>query len=362
VYLFAADVTLEQTAGPTASGVGGELASAPTVAGTRDVAFSASDPGAGVYEAQFVVDGQVVQRTVLDENGGRCRDVGQATDGLPAFLYMQPCLASLSVDVGLDTTKIANGAHKLVVEVLDAAGNQAPVLDRQIIVANPVAPGTPGPANGINASAGATLAVRWSRTKRASLTIGYAQPSSVSGRLTAPGALPIAGAQVEVLSLASYAGAKPALIGRPRTAPDGSFALRLSAHMPSSDVRFIYSAHVGDAVPAVTRTLRLNVRAGLKLHIVPRTASVGRSIWFTGRLVGGPVPRDGKQLILEARSPGGPWIEFKVVRSDARGRYRAAYRFKFPGPATYQFRVRSEVESDYPFAAGSSPALSVRER
>ncbi len=56
--------------------------------------------------------------------------------------------------------------------------------------------------------------------------------------------------------------------------------------------------------------------------------------------------------MLEARSPGSPWIEFKVVRTDAHGRYRASYRFKFAGPANYRFRARSEAESDFPFAGG----------
>jgi hypothetical protein len=45
-YLYAADILLEQAAGPTATNVSGELATAPTVQGTEDVIFSAGDPGA----------------------------------------------------------------------------------------------------------------------------------------------------------------------------------------------------------------------------------------------------------------------------------------------------------------------------
>lgn len=82
--------------------------------------------------------GKVVQSTVADENGGRCRDVGQSTDGLPAFLYLQPCPASESVDVPFNTTAVGNGEHHLIVSVLEAAGNSAPVLDREIDVDNPV--------------------------------------------------------------------------------------------------------------------------------------------------------------------------------------------------------------------------------
>jgi hypothetical protein len=138
VSLYAADIVLEQSAGPTATNVSGELASEPVVQGTSDVTFSASDPGAGVWEATFSVDGKLVQSTVPDENGGRCRNVGESADGLPAFLYLQPCLPAESVDVPFNTTVVSNGEHHLVVSVLDAAGNSAPVLDREIDVENPV--------------------------------------------------------------------------------------------------------------------------------------------------------------------------------------------------------------------------------
>src|ERR1019366_3172463 len=46
VYLYAADIVLEQSVGPSAGNVGGELASAPVVEGASDVTFSAADPGA----------------------------------------------------------------------------------------------------------------------------------------------------------------------------------------------------------------------------------------------------------------------------------------------------------------------------
>jgi len=131
MYLYAADLTLEQTEGPHVTAVSGELTSAPAIRGQSDVAFDATDAGSGIYEAVFNVDGQTVQRTVVDDNGGRCRDVGQTSDDTPAFLYLQPCLASASADVPFDSTSVANGAHHLVVDVIDAAGNAAPVLDRQ---------------------------------------------------------------------------------------------------------------------------------------------------------------------------------------------------------------------------------------
>jgi hypothetical protein len=358
-YIFAADLTLEDNEAPHAGNASGDLASAPTAQGQSDLAFDATDSGSGVYEALFSVDGQVVQHTVLDSNGGRCRDAGQTTDGLAAFLYVQPCEPSVSVDVPFDTTKVANGAHHLLVGVTDAAGNAAPVLDRTIAIANPPAPGAP---NGTNASTQAALAVRWRGTRKATLTTGFGRVRTVNGRLTGPGGVPIVGAAIDLRVTPSYAGARPRQTSSLQTGPDGRFGVRIAGGTSSRSLRFSYRAHVGDAIAVATRTLTLKVRAGIALSVSPHTASVGRSILFRGRVRGGPIPNGGKQLVLEARSPGSPWIEFKVVRTDARGRYRASYRFKFAGPAAYRFRARSEPESDFPFAGGSSNVVAVHER
>jgi hypothetical protein len=359
VYVYAADLLLQQSAGPTAGNVNGELASAAVVRADSDVTFTATDPGAGVYEAVFSVDGQVVQSTVVNENGGRCRNVGQTTDGLAAFLYVHPCPASVSADVPFDTTRVPNGSHHLVVSVIDAAGNAAPVLDRQIMIANPP---PPGPANGTNASAQASLSVSFRGTRKAQITRSYARSTIVDGRLTGPGGAPISGALIDLLASPAYVGSKPVAMSGPRTGADGRFSMRLRGGISSRTLRFAYSSHLGEAPAVTSRPLTLAVRAGIRLGISPRTASVGSSIFFRGRLLGGPIPAGGKQLVLEARSPGGEWIEFDVISTDADGRFRASYTFKFPGPAAYQFRVRSERESDFPFAAGSSNVVGVFER
>jgi hypothetical protein len=362
LYLYAADLVLEQPEGPRATNVGGELAGAATVRGASDVTFDASDPGSGVYEAVFSVDGEVVQRTVLDANGGRCRDVGQTTDGTAAFLYVQPCLASVSADVPFDSTDVANGTHHLLVSVIDAAGNSAPVLDRTVTVDNPAAPGAPGPPNGVNASAQAALAVRWKDSRKAQLVSGYGREHVVTGQLTALGGAPITGAAIELHATPAYAGAKSTSMPNLRTDANGHFSVRLPGGVSSRTLRFAYRDRLGDARPSATSTLRLSVRAGIALTVSPHQAHVGSTISFRGRLRGGLVPATGKQLVLEARSPGSPWIEFKVVRTNARGRFHAAYRFKFAGPADYAFRARSEPEADYPFAAGASDVVAVHER
>jgi len=339
VYIYAADLTLEQSAGP-----------------------NATDPGAGVYEALFSVDGRIVQRTVVNENGGRCRDVGQTADGLPAFLYVQPCQAAASADIPFDTTAAPNGSHHLVVSVIDAAGNSAPVLDRSVTIANPPPPGVPGPPNGTNASDRPRLEASWKSKRSATLTSRFGRAQTITGSLRAPGGAPISGATIDVGATPSYTSARPVAMASAHTDVNGHFSVRVRAGSSSRTLRMAYRAHIGDALPAATRTLTLKVRAGIALRVSPRAASVGSDISFRGRLRGGPIPRGGKQLVLEARSPGSAWIEFKVVRTDARGRFRAGYRFKFPGPADYRFRVRSEPEADYPFAGGASNVVGVHER
>jgi hypothetical protein len=374
LYLFGADILLEQAAGPTAGNVAGELATAPSLAGTADISFTASDPGGGVYEALFAVDGRPVQATVLNDNGGRCRDVAGTGDGLPAFLYVKPCLASLSADVAFDTTRLADGTHHLVVTVIDAAGNAAPVLDRTIDVTNPLppaagAPGTgssslsssPGAPNGTNASSPAVLSLSWKGSRGSHLTSPFGRAHTILGRLTGAGGLPIGGAQLEVLTRASYLGAAAAVVPV-HTGSDGTFSLRLPGNASSRTLTFLYRAHTGDAAPAASGSLVLSVRAGIQLSVAPRISGVGRRVYFNGRLLGGPYPSSGKLIVLEARSGGGRWIKFDVIRAGRSGRYHASYRFRFPGPATYRFRVLSEAEGDYPYATGASGAVTVHER
>jgi hypothetical protein len=359
VYVYAADLVLEQSGGPSAGNVSGELASAPVLAGTSDLAFSASDSGSGVYEAQFSVDGQLVQSRVLDENGGRCRNVGQTTDGLAAFLYVQPCQQAVSADVPFDTTRVSNGSHHLIVRVLDAAGNGAPVLDRNVTISNP---GAPGPPNGVNASAQATLSASWRGARRDRITSSYGRAHIVVGRLTAAGGAPISAALIDLVALPTYAAAKPVQMASPRTGPDGSFSVRVPAGVSSRTLRFSYRPSMGAVAAVATHTLALSVRAGIALSVTPPTVGVGGSIQFHGRLRGGPIPPSGKALVLEARSAGSGWLEFNVIRAGARGRFSASYRFKFPGPAGYQFRVLCEPEADFPFAAGASNVVGVYER
>ncbi|HTA96361.1 MAG TPA: hypothetical protein VK730_01810 [Solirubrobacteraceae bacterium] len=399
VYLYAADLLLEQTSRPVVSNVEGELATASTLSGTADLSLHAEDGGSGVYEAVFAVDGVETGSVLLDENGGHCRNVGPSGDGLPAFLYPQPCPSSLTADIPFDTTALTDGTHHLVVTVTNAAGNSTVALDRKIDVANdpkvsspekesppssgsqsgssdgappanttqndPQSQTNPAPQqssdNGSGASAGAVLHVRWSTTAHTALRDAGARASTVLGQLLAPGGAPIGGALVSVLFTPSYGGAHTVALASVRTSPLGAFRVRVRAGTPSGRLTFAYSSTLGAAVPSVTAVLSLSVPATLALHVTPRVAAARGKIAFAGTLHGKPLPPGGKTLVLEARTHGEPWRQFQVLSTGAGGHYHASYRFRLPGPITYEFRAVSPAEADFPYAAGSSNVVAVRE-
>jgi hypothetical protein len=362
IELFAADIVLSQPNGPTVSAVSGGLAEDPIVTGTSDVAFHAADPGSGVYEAIVTVDGQPVEHQIVDEENGRCRSLGGTTDGLNAFLYTKPCPAEASADLPLDTVALGNGPHHLVVTVTDAAGNSATVLDREITVANNLPPGCA--ATGIVGAHGTsetvTLSAGWKGRHGGHLRARYGAAHTIEGRL-ADAAGVIANAPVEVCELPAYRGAPTTLLAVARTDAAGRWRITLSDALPSGTLRVAYRANPLQELPAALASLTLTVPAAVRLHVAPHRARSEGAIRFHGRLAGGPIPAGGKQLILEARSPGGHWLEFHVIRTGPTGTFAYRYRFRLPGPARYQFRAVSEAEADYPFAAGVSNVVRVRE-
>ena len=83
---------------------------------------------------------------------------------------------------------------------------------------------------------------------------------------------------------------------------------------------------------------------------------------FSGRLLGGHVPRAGKLVELQAHVGAG-WRTFATLRSDRRGRLRHSHRFAAASAGrTYWFRLRVRRESAYPFETAASRPLAVRVR
>jgi hypothetical protein len=374
VGLYAADITLADNTPPTFSSVGGSLAAGGTLSGVQDISFSAADTGSGLYQAVFSIDGHAVSSQLLQSGSGPCRNVGGTSDRTNSFFEVEPCPLALSDDLSFDTSLAPEGSQLLTVQLLDAAGNATTILNRQVTIANHTAsvpagasigPGSPavlrGPANGVNASDQATLTARWESTAKAIRTSGYGAVEEITGRLTAPGNVPISDAVLGVYETPAYEGARIVPLAGVRTGSTGSWTLTLPRNTSSNALRFEYRSHQNDTIPVATAALTLRVHAGIGLRIAPRVTSVGHRIVFSGTLHGTPIPPGGKQLVLEASS-GGEWIQFRTISTTAKGHYRASYRFKFPGSVVYRFRVLSSHEADFPFLDGTSNIVDVHER
>jgi hypothetical protein len=291
------------------------------------------------------------------------------------FWEAVPCQNLTGYQYLLDTTQLPNGTYYITVKAYDPAGNMVAISSPSPVTvqnvtgttpsSTPIGPGSPlaerGPANGTNASDQAKLTARWASTAKATRTSRYGAADRITGHLTTSTGQAISGASIDVSETPAYGGAKTVPLAGVRTGPAGAWTLTLPRGISPSALRFAYRSHVNDTIPVATATLTLRVHAGVGLRIAPRTTSVGRAIFFTGVLHGVPIPSGGKQLVLEASS-GGEWIEFRTISTDAKGHYHASYRFKFPGPERYRFRVISPYEADFPFLAGTSNIVGVYER
>ena len=89
---------------------------------------------------------------------------------------------------------------------------------------------------------------------------------------------------------------------------------------------------------------------------------MGTVVRFRGRLLSLPIPRRGKQIVLQGRAGRGQWQNFDVVRTDRRGRFHARYRFRTSASGTYSFRAVSRFEAAYPYIAGHSRSVRVVKR
>jgi hypothetical protein len=364
--IWSSEMALSDTSPPTAGPATGSAVTSPTWQGTETFAFPATDDGGGVYQAILEVDGAPVLARTIDDWGGRCVDT---TAGGRVFRYPRPCLTSVDALVAVDANALPAGDHDVALRISDAAGNLRTVYAaRKTIVApaRTIGPGSDlaerGAANGENSSDAARLTARWARTARSTLTAHYGVRGVVRGRLIDAAGAGIRNARIELLTAIDGRSGAPLDKGGARTRGDGRFTLILPRDASSRTLLLRYRSHANDTVAAAERTLRLKVRAGVKLSVAPHVAARGRSVRLRGRLVGRPLPRSGKVVELQARNPGERWITFRTVRASRKGRFATRYTFRRGGPALYEMRARVRAADDYPYATGVSHAVRVRVR
>jgi hypothetical protein len=324
--LFSADLLLNNTSSPTASGFTGTLLS-PGAHGTASLTFTAGDPsGPGVYKVIVSIDGKSAYDATPNTNGGDCASAGtDSGSGAWMFDWQQPCLQTETVDVPINTTAFADGEHELTVQVEDAAQNTSTVLDQEITTANLTtvssllptslsSTSAPGPLYGfVLDKATSALGTKVSRSYDHSAltlsgTLNTAAGAIAPGVTVALWASPAAGSTFSVLTQTTTDGAGRWVLRAPAGA---SRVLRVVAGVGAQPATSPSAVSVNEAV---TPSLSLHVATPGKATLV-----------FTGRLAITPLGTPRPQILVEVRAPRGWQAVGAPVRVDASGRFRYVY-------------------------------------
>jgi hypothetical protein len=198
---------------------------------------------------------------------------------------------------------------------------------------------------------------RTRRVHRSRVRIPFGRSARVRGRLTLSAGQPLAGVPIAVTGTPRLAGVTAQNIGAATTSFSGRFSFRVPPG-PSRTLRFI-SAATGDAL-RTAQGFGARVPAFSTIHAARRRLSGPALVRFSGTVQHGrqPIPATGLVLVLQGRE-GGHWRTFADTRTDARGHWRARYRFS-GRPGTYPIRVRIRRQNGFPFDLGYSPTVRVR--
>lgn len=345
--LFSARLTLDDSAAPVfAAAPSGDLLDS-RVAGVRTVRFQAADRGGGLRRARILVDGRSLVEGGFDRGDGLC--------AAPRVTAPVPCPLRSEASLALDTAQVPDGPHDVAVRVEDVAGNATEHVARGVVFTGQAA--SRGAPNGSPADERARLTARIGRRTRLRSRAG--RRHTLSGRLTTAAGQPIAGARLSLQRRLRRTGT--AFAGRAGATTDrnGRFRVRVRART-SATLRVAYTAYANDRTPAAKADVRLRVPARARLSARPRRVRNHGRVRFSGRLLGGSVPRGGKVVEIQAREGRRRWQVFRTVRANRRGRFRTSYRFRnSPRAHAIRFRVRVRRDSTYPFELGYSKSVRV---
>jgi hypothetical protein len=191
------------------------------------------------------------------------------------------------------------------------------------------------------------------------LRIGFGKKGLVRGRLTSAGGAAIARTEVTVLARPAMAGGVYRATAVVKTGADGRFTYRV----PPGSSRTLDFQFRGDSkYKQADEQVTFRVPAAATIKANRHTVRNGKSVSFSGRLLGKPYPARGKVLDLQAFYRK-RWRTFATPRASKSGRWSYKYRFGATrGVVLYKFRLRVRATSDYPYELGYSKTTKVRVR
>jgi hypothetical protein len=188
----------------------------------------------------------------------------------------------------------------------------------------------------------------------------YGKTIPLTGRLTMPGANPLADAVIEVWQRVKLGGATWLRISQVTTSRTGRFRFK-ALKGPSRTLRFRYPGTA--TIRARSVTVDLRVRAVTSLRVNRPHVVNGEEVRFHGRLKGRQRGETGKLLYLQVFTRG-RWSTFATPRANrSSGLWSYAYRFTGTrGRVRYRFRALVPREATFPYETGVSHSVHVTVR
>jgi hypothetical protein len=255
--------------------------------------------------------------------------------------------------------EISPGTYVFRAETTDAAGNEATTTLRADGTQMAVRKAAPAVTSKAKTRLYARL--RGGHGRGDSLTVPFAAPALLSGRLTRADGAGIAGRQLRVVARPSRGALVANAVATATTGERGGFELRLDPG-PSRQITVSFPGDSG-LEPASRPSLDLRVRTGVTLKAVPLSLRTGEAVRLSGRVRGrgAPIPRRGKLVAIQyLEAATHRWRPVLVTRSDHDGRFRARYRFRYVDrAAAIRLRATALAEERWPYAPGSSVPVTV---
>ena len=188
--------------------------------------------------------------------------------------------------------------------------------------------------------------------------VRHGRRTTVNGFLGLADGTALGGQTVNVYSAPDDNAPRFRLMGTATTDAYGDWTARVPAG-PSRLIEAVFPGN-GTTEPATSSTVTLTVPARIAVSISPRVLPWSKKITISGRLVGGYVPGDGVALRLRVPYPGGHFLQ-EPFRTNRHGEFRFQWTYGAGrGVTSYRFVVATTAtESDYPWAASASRAISV---
>jgi hypothetical protein len=192
---------------------------------------------------------------------------------------------------------------------------------------------------------------------RSSFPVARDRHADIQGVLTNPDGQPLHDVPIQVLTRPELPGAGFAATGIVRTDRDGRFTYKLRG-TTSRTIQFRYGG--ATRIRPSTTEVKVAVPASSTFMLSPPRILNGETVTFKGRVRGGPIPPNGKLIELR-KWTGRQWAPFRLVRTDASGRWQHTEPVvSVRGLVIFKLRASIPAEAGFPFAAGRTITRKLR--